>query len=290
MTRLVRALSMAAIGALAVTGAVWLSGLTTRGSGTSLPDQTADPTRRTAAVERRTLTVTADLDGQLRHSGDYEVLGGLSGTLTWTPPPGQVVTAGLPLFETNGAARASLMYGSRPAWRSLQAGVSNGPDIRQLEQTLKLLGYTRRGDRIDRHWDSRTTAAVKRWQRDRGLVADGKVDLGDVVFLPEPIRVTAIEAKLGSLVGPGTTILTATSNRRVVSVDLDLGDRELLERGTKADVRLPDGTITSATVVTIGPISTASSDDQATPDPSLPVTLALDDLQAVADLDDAPVR
>ena len=72
--------------------------------------------------------------------------------------------------------------------------MSDGTDVRQLEENLLLLGYTRKGDEIDRHWDDDTTAAVKRWQRDRGQTADGEIELGEVVFLPEAIRVTEIKS------------------------------------------------------------------------------------------------
>ena len=44
------------------------------------------------------------------------------------------------------------MYGTRPAWRTWLPGSGNGPDIRQLEQNLKELGYPRRAA-VDTDWD-----------------------------------------------------------------------------------------------------------------------------------------
>src|SRR5262245_58755560 len=78
---------------------------------------------KTASVERRTLTVSESLDGTLGYADDYKVPGGLTGTLTWIAPAGTVVTTGEPLYEFDGSHDASLMYGRRPAWRTLESGV-----------------------------------------------------------------------------------------------------------------------------------------------------------------------
>jgi peptidoglycan hydrolase-like protein with peptidoglycan-binding domain len=259
-----------------------------RPAGTS-PDGAEQTERSTAAVERRTLTITEDLDATLGFDGEYAVLGGLPGTLTSTAAIGSVVTNGKRLYEVDGKHRAYLMYGTRPAWRTLEPGMSNGPDVRQLENNLKALGFTRRGDKIDTRWDSRTTAAVKRWQRSTGQKADGTIELGEVVFLPEAIRVTEIVATPGTAVGPGAPIVHGTSNRRVVSLDLDASERELLAPEMAVDIELPDGSVVAGTVAEIGRIAESSSDQQGGSTTTLPVTIVLDDPAAGGDLDSAPV-
>jgi peptidoglycan hydrolase-like protein with peptidoglycan-binding domain len=292
MSRLVRVAAIAAVAIAGVGGGWWLQqgGAAAGGALPTSGDAGSDDgTMKTASVERRTLTVTDEFDATLGYAGEYEVLGGLPGTLTWAVPAGTVVTSGQPLYEVDGAGRASLMYGSRPAWRSLEAGVSNGTDIRQLEENLKLLGYTRKGDVIDRHWDSDTTAAVKRWQKKAGLTVDGTVELGEIVFLPEAVRVTEVQAHLGSGVGPGGTILTGTSNRRVVSLGLDASDAELVKAGDAVSVELPDGSTVDATIATVGRVAETSTDQQGGQSTTLPVTVTLDDDAAAGDLDLAPV-
>ena len=251
-------------------------------------DAAAQAALKTATVERRTLTVSESLDGTLGYADDYKVPGGLNGTLTWIAPAGTVVTTGEPLYEVDGSHDASLMYGRRPAWRTLESGVSDGTDVRQLEENLLLLGYTRKGDDIDRHWDSDTTAAVKRWQRDHGQTADGVVELGEVVFLPEAIRVTEAGAALGDRVGGGA-VLSATSNRRVISVDLAADERDLLDVGTAVSVELPDGATIDGMVASIGRVAESQSDGQGGTSTTLPVTITLSDAEAGADLDAAPV-
>lgn len=287
---------MRVIGVLAAVAVVAGGGwwLTSRGAAASPPnggageaDTTAATT--TAAVERRTLTVTDDFNGTLGFAGEYHVIGGLSGILTWTVPTGTVVTAGKRLYETNGHDRTSLMYGSRPAWRTMESGVANGADILQLETNLKKLGFTRRGDKIDSHWDARTTAAVKRWQRKAGLPVDGRVDLGEVVFLPEAVRITEVAAALGTMVGQAGAVLSGTSSRRVVSLDLDAADRAEFAVGKAVEVKLPDGSTVAGKIASISRIAASSTDQQGNTTTTIPVSITLDDPTAAADLDQASV-
>jgi peptidoglycan hydrolase-like protein with peptidoglycan-binding domain len=256
-------------------------------TGSTAPEQTTG--RQTATVERTTLTVTEDFGATLGFAGDYAVIGGLSGLLTRTVPVGTLVEAGAWLYETDGRNRTSLMYGKRPAWRALGPDVSNGADVLQLEQNLKRLGYTRKGFKVNRDWDANTTAAVKRWQRDVGLTVDGRIDLGEVVFLPEAIRITEIGAALGSMEGQGAPVMTGTSPRRVISLDIDTDDRELFEVGKAVQVELPDGRSVAGTIASIGRVAETSTDQQGGTTTSLPVTITLDDPAAAGDLDQAAV-
>jgi peptidoglycan hydrolase-like protein with peptidoglycan-binding domain len=292
MSRLPRLVGAIVLLTLVAGGGWWLTsrGAATGSQAASNTGADAATARHTAAVERTTLTVTEKKNATLGFAGTYDVSGGLSGVLTWTVPVGTVVTAGHRLYETNGKDRTSLMYGSRPVWRSMGPGVSDGADVLQLEQNLKRLGFSRKGDKVDRHWDARTTAAVKRWQRHAGLPVDGTIDLGEIVFLPEALRVTAIPAPLGSMVGHGGAVLTGTSNRRVVSLALDAADRSLVAVGKAVQVKLPDGTFVTGKVATISRVAVTSTDQQGGTSSTIPVTFTLDDPAAAVDLDQASVE
>jgi peptidoglycan hydrolase-like protein with peptidoglycan-binding domain len=245
--------------------------------------------RQTAAVERTTLTVTESAGATLGFIGTYEVFGGLSGTLTWTVPVGTVVTAGQRLYETNGKDRTSLMYGTRPAWRALGPDVSNGMDVRQLEQNLKALGYTRSGDKINNDWDARTTAAVKRWQKAAGLPVDGTLDLGEVIFLPEAVRITTIAARLGTMVGQGGPVLSGTSNRNLVSFKLEAEHRSLVEVGKAVQVELPDGSTVPGTIASVSRVADTSTDERGETTSTLTVEITLGDPASAEGLDQAAV-
>ena len=291
MSRLVRLVGGLTAVAIVVGGGWWfVQGGAAAGTPTDgAPTDGAGVERATAKVERRTLTVTEELSATLGYAEEYDVPGGLAGTLTWAVPTGTIVTNGKRLYEVDGGRRAYLMYGNRPAWRTLEPEMSNGPDVLQLETNLKTLGYTRRGHRIDSHWDARTTASVKRWQRATGQVADGTIELGEVVFLPEAIRITEIAAARGTPVGPGATILKGTSNRRVIELDLDASDRDLLAPDMGVEVELPDGSTVAGTVASVGRVAESSTDQQGGSTTTLPVTIVLDDPSAGGDLDAAPV-
>ncbi len=90
------------------------------------------------------------------------------------------------------------MYGSVPAYRTLKQGVSDGPDVVELNENLIDLGYDPYGAITDEEsFDEATAAAVKRWQKAEGLPETGEVELGRVVFAPGARRVTDVKVTLG---------------------------------------------------------------------------------------------
>ncbi len=279
--------------ALGLVGAVSIAALvvTAADDPTAATDPSASPSgvSATATVERRTLSVTEDLDGTLGYDGDLSLVGNLRGTLTRAAASGDVLEAGDVAYEVDGKQRAVVMVGARPAWRSMQSGVSNGADIKQLEQNLKTLGY---GDalKVDTRWTDATTRAVKRWQKASGLTKDGIVDLGEVVFLTEPLRVTERSVEPGYNAGPGSAILKGTSTRQVVSLDLAADRQDIIAIGDVVAVTMPDGSEVPGTIADIGRVASATEDafGQAGT-PTVEVTVTLDDAGAAAGLDGAPV-
>jgi peptidoglycan hydrolase-like protein with peptidoglycan-binding domain len=91
-----------------------------------------------------------------------------------------------------------LMYGSLPAYRALKEGVSDGPDVAELNENLIALGYDPYGAIGTREdFGAATTAAVKRWQHAAGLSENGQVELGRVIFAAGERRVTSLHVTLG---------------------------------------------------------------------------------------------
>ena len=212
--RLVRAgIGLAAVGALAVgVASTGILGAMPASGGQASEDPAATAAdRATVPVERRTLTIEETLDGTLGYTGETQVLNGLAGTLTRLPELGAILERGDQLYEVNGKRRPVLLYGARPAWRAFKPDMSNGADVKQLEENLKALGYTHKGFDVDREWDDATTAAVKRWQRANGMTVDGTIAPGEVVFAPGAVRVTELPIDVGLQVGPGQAVLNGTS-------------------------------------------------------------------------------
>ena len=126
------------------------------------------------------------------------------------------------------------MSGALPAWRTLTTGITDGPDVEQLEKSLVALGYDRDGNMtVDQHFDTNTAAAVKRWQTGYGMSATGKVTLGQVVFLPTSTTVSAVSVKVGDSVGDGDGVLSVAAASQQVVINVPTGDEAFVVPGLK---------------------------------------------------------
>jgi hypothetical protein len=213
--------------------------------------------------------------------------------VTWLPSEGQVVRRGEILFRVNGKA-TTLMYGNLPAWRALHQGMSDGADVRQLEQNLVALGYDpKRQLTVDNHFGAVTTAAVKRWQKAIGAPQTGKLKLGAVVFLPGPRIVGTLETEVGAELQAGATVMDTTSTAQNVTVDLDTTKQTLAGAGEHVTITLPSGDEVPGTIADVGRVVQSSSSDQSQPNSdssgsTITVTITLDRKSGV-EFDQAPV-
>ena len=262
----------------------------------------------TAAVVRTDLSNTVQVGGSIGYDDSYTVAalrGG--GVYTWLPEPGQVIKQDQPVYSA-GDEPVPLLYGSLPAYRQFDVGMSDGADVGQLTRDLIALGY---GDGLTQSdtYSSATAAAVQRWQQALGLQATGQIPLGEAVFEPGPIRVTSVAPSVGTSAGGGT-VLTATSTTPIVVVDLDVSEEYLVKPGDAVTVVLPDGTSTAGGhIETVGTVAScpggggvgggSGSADQSPCEsggtgnssaPTVPVTVSLDGTPPGATFDQAPVN
>ncbi len=87
-----------------------------------------------------------------------------------------------------------LLNGTTPAWRAMASG-DEGADVLQLERNLAALGHD--PGTVDDDYTSATATAVRAWQEEWGMTETGRVELGDVVFLPGARRVSKLTGTLG---------------------------------------------------------------------------------------------
>jgi peptidoglycan hydrolase-like protein with peptidoglycan-binding domain len=190
----------AAAGALALAAAVVAVAVLGSGSpGHANGTGGIPPGQTTTTVERRTLTESTTVDGTLGYRGSTEIYDRLAaaGTFTWLPTVGTVVGRGGTLYRVNNKP-VVLMYGSVPAYRTLKAGVSDGPDVRELNANLAALGYASYSSiGTSEHFGEATREAVERWQKADGLTQSGEVELGRVVFASDAQRITKLHVTLG---------------------------------------------------------------------------------------------
>lgn len=279
---------------IAVAAVIAIAATSLAGPGASGTEAAAseDPAPTTATVTRQTLTSEVDLDGELGYDGETSILNWLPGVVTALPEPGTVVERGDPLYELDGRPGPIALYGNRPAWRELGPEVADGADVLQLEQNLQALGYFPADEVPDSTWDEATTDAVRAFQEAEGLPEDDSLALGEVVFVPWPIRISEVALRLGEQAAPVAPALTATSTERTVILDVPVNERGQLSEGDAVAVELPDGTTLPGTVAEISSTVTGGgggdSPDSEASEPTVAVTVTLDEAPP-DDLSVAPV-
>ena len=208
----------------------------------------------------------------------------ISGTVTSIAEEGTLVGRGDPLIALS-LEPVVLLIGDLPAFRTMTAGV-DGDDVLQLEENLVALGFGDiEGFEVDGDYDTATSLAVAAWQASVGASPDGVVNLGDVIFAPNPLRVGQQLVSIGDLVMSGTPIMTTSVGETFVTVELSTDDQDLVEVGDSVVVELPDGTLEPATITEIGTVVLANQQGGT----YFEMTIALDDPDAAQGLDEAPV-
>lgn len=231
----------------------------------------------TAVVERGTISATESWDGTLDRGQPFTVAaqgrqevgrpeergpeepGGDvagTGTITRLVDQGATVKRGTTLYRID-EQPVALLYGKIPMYRELAPGDS-GVDVKQLEKNLAKLGYD--GFTADDDYTGSTAEAVRAWQADIGAAETGTVSRADVVFLPEGGRVDTVHADVGDPASPGSPTLDVTGAEQVVSLEVDVDDRDWFDVGTEVTVDLPGGDEVPGTVSTMAVVEVASDD------------------------------
>jgi peptidoglycan hydrolase-like protein with peptidoglycan-binding domain len=172
---------------------------------------------------------------------------------------------------------------------SLTTGeAANGLDIQQLEDALIDLGFDASGTlEADGNYTLETYQAVLDFQAVAGLEPDGILDLGEIIFLPDAVRVTDQLITKGSYVSPDIPILGISLSEKVVYMALPADDQGVLTVEDAVAVEMPDNTLMSASVIFVSQTALSGQDEW---DPAwFEVRIALDDPSVAEGLDEAPV-
>jgi peptidoglycan hydrolase-like protein with peptidoglycan-binding domain len=239
----------------------------------------------TATVERGDLIGTSKSPGSLAYAGAADAQAGLSGVVTWTPAAGSEVTRGRPLFAVDNHD-VHLLRGQLPAWRAFAAGMADGPDVHQLEENLKAMGFF--GGTPDARFTAVTASAIRKWQKATKREQTGRIALGEIVFRPEDVRIAQVKAKVGERVAAGAPVVAVTGLTKQVSVRLRLADQQLAKVHATVRIQLPGATTTTGTVWSVGVAEQQDPSDPKSP-VVIPVGIALDDPAAAASFQQASV-
>lgn len=218
------------------------------------------PPTNTATVEKGELSATVSVAGTLTYrarpdGSPYSVVNQAQGIYTQLPTLGQVVSQGQVLYLVD-ESPVVLLYGSIPAYRALSAGAT-GADVAQLNADLVALRYASSAqlDPTSASFGPATTTALEKLQATLGMTPDGTLSLGQAVFEPAAVRVTALSAQLGATSQPGQMVMQATSTTRQVQVALDASQQTDLAVGDKVTITLPDNQTTPGVVSSVGTVA-----------------------------------
>jgi hypothetical protein len=265
------------------TGVAWHAGAFAS-PGSSGTGQGAPPPA-TQPVVFEDLSSTTPVTATLGYAQSYTVTGKGGGTLTSLPTAGQVIGQGHVLYRVDNGTPVVLLYGSVPAWRMLDEGLT-GADVTQLNHDLVALGYANSPDVSALGWDYfswETAYGVEQMESALGVSnPPGSLPLGSLVFEPQAIRVTSV---LGSLGGPAVgPVLAATSDQHVVTVPLSTAQETEVTVGDRVAITLPDGASTPGKISSVGTVASGPPGN-----PTIPVTVTLTHPSAAGTLDQAPV-
>jgi peptidoglycan hydrolase-like protein with peptidoglycan-binding domain len=248
-----------------------------------------------AAVREGPLSTQVTQSGTLSYAahGDgtpYAVVNQAKGIYTWVPGEGKEIGCGKTLYRVD-EKPVVLICGDTPAYRALSVG-DEGREVRDLNENLVKLGYAEKSelDPDSDYYGSETAEAVTELQDELGVDETGRLDLGDAVFLPGPLRVAKTMAKAGTRAAPGAQVAQAASARRQVTVELDPGQQSQVKVGDRAQITLPDNRTTPGRVSRIGTVAKSGDDKKDSSSSTLPVYITLTRPKDAGKLDEAPVQ
>jgi multidrug efflux pump subunit AcrA (membrane-fusion protein) len=291
----VRRKTWAVASAILVAAAAAIGGVVA-GSSSKRATAAQEPPVNTATVERGKLSDLVSQYGTLTYrarsdGSPYAVINRAGGTYTELPDAGDNVDCGGVLYRVDDRP-VLLLCGSTPAYRSLSEGAS-GPDVAELNANLVHLGYTTRARLVPSsdHFSSETASAVEKLQSKLGDDRTGSLKLGQVVFLPESVRIATVTGQLGGSTQPGAQVLSATSDTLEVQLALDPSEQGEVKTGDRAQITLPGIRSVAGKVERLGRVAQVNEGQNGAAGAAfIPAYISLDDPAKARGLGRAPVQ
>lgn len=270
-------------------------GVTTPSASSSIPERILRDTEElnTAEVVRRDLIDTEEFSGTLGFGDPEPLYTNTSGIVTGRlPEEGEVLDVGATLFEVN-SYPVVLLRGDRPMYRPFQSQMEDGPDVQQLEQALadmEIPGYEEMT--VNENFTPVTEDVVQEWQNRLGVDETGIIDMGFVVFIEEPFRISSVNVTVGQQLGPQAAAFSITGQYQEIVSNIDPGDAEIVNEMDEVEVELPDGRVSPGIVSEVARVAKRLPNAQTggLADPTIEVIIILLDEEASARFDAAPVN
>lgn len=280
-----RLINIGAVGIACVLAAVAAVVITSEGGDAS--DEASGPrggSPETVKIVRGNLTGETPRPGVLTYSGGRAVVSASNGTVTELRGTGKKVGIGDWLYRVDNAS-IIVLRGRLPAWRDFGPGMSDGPDVQQLESSLRELGFfVQEPDEKFTWW---TGDAIRRWQKSLGRKETPTVERSSVVFLPGPVRVSQRRVAVGDALAAGAAVMDVTGVTKKIDIELKSVDQGLAKLGRKVRVELPGGKTAKGRITSVG--SPTEKESNGTPSMIVPVVVTLDTAKAARGLERASV-
>ena len=246
----------------------------------------------TAEVVRRDLVDTEEFTGTLGYGDPEQLHTNTAGIVTGRlPEEGEILDVGDVLFEVN-SYPVILLRGERPMYRRFERDMEDGPDVEQLEQALADMRITGYEDMtIDEEFNRATENVVEEWQNRLGVEETGTIEMGFVVFIEEPIRISSAIVSEGQTISAQAAAFSITGQHQEIVSNLDPADAEIVNRLDQVEVELPDGRMAPGAVIEVARVATrlVNSQTGAPGDPTIEIIIVLLDGEASSRFDAAPV-
>ena len=131
-------------------------------------------TLTTVEIKKGDLEKKEEYNGTIRQVDKSSVKASLTGVVTYLPEEGQVISFGEVLYAVDGKP-VILLEGEIPYYRTLDETSKNGPDIKQLEQSLIDMGYASSGFIPDETFDKETSSMLNELYTDYGIETKSEI-------------------------------------------------------------------------------------------------------------------
>ena len=263
--------------------ALWLW---TKNGSASATDAAATTELSFAEVVATDLVETSEYEGTMGRLEGDPVSTRLAGTVTALPEEGTTLEQGDVIAWIDNQP-VILLYGALPVWR-VMSDDTEGPDVLQLETALTELGFNESSSAmtVDETYSAATESVVEDWQEEVGAEDDGVVNLGEVIFLQGPVRVDALQVKVGDQIAAGSVIFTTSADDIEISFDLPTSEQDNVAVGDVVEITLPDLSTTTGVVTEIASVAARADDGS---EAFFEATAVLDDPSVAVGIDEAPV-
>ena len=139
---------------------------------------------------------------------------------------------------------------------------------------------------VDETFSAATESVVEDWQAEVGAEDDGVVDLGEVIFVQSPVRVDALQVKVGDQIAAGSVIFTTSADDIEITFDLPTSEQDNVAVGDVVEITLPDLSTTTGVVTEVASVATRADDGS---EAFFEATAVLDDPSVAEGIDEAPV-